>query len=185
MISRGRGSEQNVLWLRERHGDAFQLIVRSVADADACVRAVDDAEIVYHFAGQVAVTTSVTDPRHDFEVNALGTFNILEAARTSSHNPIVLYSSTNKVYGELDGVEVVEQDDRYALPTCLWVFPKPSRWIFIPPTAVPRDRQTSMSATMPGYMAFPRSCFDSRAFMASGRWEWRIRAGLRGSLSRR
>lgn len=108
------GSEQNVLWLRERHGDAFQLIVRSVADADACVRAVDDAEIVYHFAGQVAVTTSVTDPRHDFEVNALGTFNILEAARTSSHNPIVLYSSTNKVYGELEGVEVIEQDDRYA-----------------------------------------------------------------------
>ena len=108
------GSEQNVIWLRERHGDAFQLIVRSVADPDACIRAVDDAEIVYHLAGQVAVTTSVTDPRHDFEVNALGTFNILEAARRSTHNPILLYSSTNKVYGGLDGVQVVEETDRYA-----------------------------------------------------------------------
>jgi CDP-paratose 2-epimerase len=62
----------------------------------------------------VAVTTSVQDPRHDFEVNALGTFNVLEAARLSGRNPIVLYASTNKVYGGMEDVVTVEGDQGYA-----------------------------------------------------------------------
>jgi CDP-paratose 2-epimerase len=67
-----------------------------------------------HLAGQVAVTTSVIDPRDDFENNALGTFNTLEAARASGTNPIFIYTSTNKVYGGMEGVPVVERETRHA-----------------------------------------------------------------------
>jgi CDP-paratose 2-epimerase len=109
-----RGGEENIRWLRERHGESFRLIVRSVTDIEACERAVDDAEVVYHLAGQVAVTSSVYDPRHDFEVNALGTFNVLEAARRSTHQPIVIYASTNKVYGGLEHIPTIELDTRHA-----------------------------------------------------------------------
>jgi CDP-paratose 2-epimerase len=66
-----------------------------------------------HLAGQVAVTTSVTNPRDDFENNALGTFNVVEAARLSGRNPILIYASTNKVYGGMDDVEVVEDATRW------------------------------------------------------------------------
>jgi CDP-paratose 2-epimerase len=109
-----RGGEENIRWLREQHGESFRLMVRSVTDIEACERAVDDAEVVYHLAGQVAVTSSVSDPRHDFEVNALGTFNVLEAARRSSHRPVVVYASTNKVYGGLEHIPTIELDTRYA-----------------------------------------------------------------------
>src|SRR5262249_38577635 len=64
-------------------------------------------------AGQVAVTSSVEDPRADYEVNALGTFNVLEAARLSGRRPAVVFTSTNKVYGRLEGVAVVERGGRY------------------------------------------------------------------------
>ena len=68
---------------------------------------------MYHFAAQVAVTTSVRDPREDFEINALGTFNVLEAVRQRSPQAIVLYASTNKVYGGMESVEVAEDATRY------------------------------------------------------------------------
>jgi CDP-paratose 2-epimerase len=72
-----------------------------------------DAERVYHMAGQVAVTTSVLDPRDDFENNALGTFNLLEAVRTTAPQAIVFYASTNKVYGGMEEVATVEDKTRY------------------------------------------------------------------------
>src|SRR5262249_39797 len=72
------------------------------------------AWVVSHRAAQCAEPTSVPDPRHDFEVNALGTFNVLEAARRVSSNPVVVYSSTNKVYGKLADLGIVERDGRYA-----------------------------------------------------------------------
>jgi CDP-paratose 2-epimerase len=74
---------------------------------------VSKADIVFHFAAQVAVTTSVVDPREDFEINALGTFNVLEAIRQSGNKPIVLYSSTNKVYGGMEHVKIVERNGEY------------------------------------------------------------------------
>lgn len=70
--------------------------------------------MIVHLAGQVAVTTSVVDPRNDFEINALGTFNVLEAARLSGRDPIVIYASTNKVYGGMEEIRVVELASRYA-----------------------------------------------------------------------
>jgi CDP-paratose 2-epimerase len=112
-----RGTEKNVAWLRELHGDAFKLIVGDIRDSATCGSAVSDNEVIYHLAGQTAVTTSVTDPRSDFEVNALGTFNMLEAARQSGNRPILLYSSTNKVYGGMEDLPVVETATGYEFGT--------------------------------------------------------------------
>jgi CDP-paratose 2-epimerase len=110
-----RGTEANVAWLREQHGaELFQLIVGDVRDCDPLVEAVRGVDVVVHLAGQTAVTTSVADPRSDFEQNALGTFNVLEAARQAGTSPIVLYASTNKVYGGMEDLAVVEQETRYA-----------------------------------------------------------------------
>jgi len=110
-----RGAEANVAWLRDEHGgDGFELRVAYVRDDRALVEAVDGVDVVVHLAGQTAVTTSVQDPRSDFQDNALGTFNVLEAARKASSHPVVLYASTNKVYGEMTEAAVVEKDTRYA-----------------------------------------------------------------------
>jgi CDP-paratose 2-epimerase len=72
-------------------------------------------DFICHVAGQVAMTTSINNPRKDFETNALGTFNILEAARKFSPKSLIAYSSTNKVYGDLDWVKTIEDDKRYKL----------------------------------------------------------------------
>jgi CDP-paratose 2-epimerase len=110
-----QGADVNLTWLREKHGsDSFQLMVADVRDAAALYDAVQGADVVVHLAGQTAVTTSVEDPRSDFEQNALGTFNALEAARKTARKPIFLYSSTNKVYGGMEDVEVREKATRYA-----------------------------------------------------------------------
>ena len=108
-----RGTRANLDWLRQVHGTEWVLLQQDIRDAEALRLAAADADIIYHLASQVAVTTSVEDPRHDFEVNALGTFNVLEAARLSGNNPIVLYSSTNKVYGGMEDVVVVQTDTGY------------------------------------------------------------------------
>lgn len=108
------GSMQNINWLREEHGkDAFCLIEANVADFPSVQDACASADLIYHLAGQVAVTTSVAKPRDDFESNALGTFNVLEAARLAGNDPIVIYASTNKVYGGMEQIQVVEADERY------------------------------------------------------------------------
>ncbi len=111
------GTPRNIEWLKDTYGeDAFNLIVEDVRDADALLAPAAEADVVLHLAAQVAVTTSVIDPRDDFEVNALGTLNVLEAARQAPGRPIVIYSSTNKVYGDLDDVRVAEGETSYYLP---------------------------------------------------------------------
>nr|WP_290665548.1 GDP-mannose 4,6-dehydratase [Ardenticatena sp.] len=110
------GCEANVAWLNEvaaNTNGVLHLVRGDVADFDSLQRAAEGVQRIYHLAGQVAVTTSVQDPRADFEANALGTFNVLEAARLVADNPIVLYSSTNKVYGGMENVGVVEEATRY------------------------------------------------------------------------
>lgn len=108
------GCKSNLTWLRSKHGSAaFQLITANVTDSDAIRRAAEGMERIYHLAGQVAVTTSVKNPRKDFEDNALGTFNTLEAARISGSDPVFIFASTNKVYGGMDDVAVVEDEHRY------------------------------------------------------------------------
>ena len=112
-LSRPR-TDQNLGWLQERHGAALQFVHADVRDAAAMARAVPGHDVVYHLAGQVAVTTSVADPRADFEANALGTLNVLEAARLAEQPPVVFYASTNKVYGGMEHVRIVEGATRYS-----------------------------------------------------------------------
>ena len=108
------GAPKNITWLEESFGkDAFKLIVGDLRDDRLLTESVREADVIVHLAGQVAVTTSVINPREDFEANALGTFNALEAARLSERNPIFIYSSTNKVYGGMDDVEVTEEATRW------------------------------------------------------------------------
>jgi CDP-paratose 2-epimerase len=112
-FSRG-GAHRNLEWLSNAFGQgAFDVIVADVRDAAKIAEAARQADVIVHLAGQVAVTTSVVDPRDDFESNAIGTFNTLEAARLSGRNPIFLYSSTNKVYGGMEDVEIMEEPTRW------------------------------------------------------------------------
>jgi CDP-paratose 2-epimerase len=112
-LSRG-GAPKNLAWLEQKFGKgSFRLVTGDVRNAELLAETARDADVIAHLAGQVAVTTSVTDPRDDFECNALGTFNALEAARRSSREPIFLYASTNKVYGGMDDVAVVEDATRW------------------------------------------------------------------------
>lgn len=107
------GVERNLAWLQERHGGRIRFVRGDLRDFPAVAEVVRQAEVIFHLAAQVAVTTSLIDPRTDFEINALGTLNVLEAARQARHRPIILYTSTNKVYGAMEEVPVVEEATRY------------------------------------------------------------------------
>ncbi len=108
------GAPKNLAWLEQTFGkDAFRLIVGDIRDANSLAQTARGMDVIAHLAGQVAVTTSVIDPRQDFEANALGTFNALEAARLSGSDPVFLYASTNKVYGGMEDVPIVEDATRW------------------------------------------------------------------------
>lgn len=109
------GAESNLSWLEPQGNLSF--VKADLRDAGQIVdvfRQHSDTELILHLAGQVAVTTSVADPRSDFEANALGTFNVLEATRQAGIKAPFVYSSTNKVYGAMEDAEVVDEDDHYA-----------------------------------------------------------------------
>jgi CDP-paratose 2-epimerase len=108
-----RGVERNLRWLQATHGDAVQVEVADVRDAATLRKAVRNARQVFHFAAQVAVTTSLDDPIDDFSVNAQGTVNLLEALRTRQDPPPLVFTSTNKVYGGLDDVGLRATNRRY------------------------------------------------------------------------
>jgi len=111
-----KGAQANLDWIRqETPGVDFEFIRGDVRDFEAIQSAVEGKEVVVHLAAQVAVTSSVSDPIYDFSVNANGTFNVLEAVRLCGNKPLVIYASTNKVYGEIENVEVMEQSDKYIL----------------------------------------------------------------------
>ena len=108
----------NLRWLREELGaDGFVLVeadVRDSAAVEAAFVAHGPVDVVLHLAGQVAVTTSIVDPRDDYETNVLGSFNLLEATRRLAPEAAFLNVSTNKVYGQLEGHRLEEQELRYA-----------------------------------------------------------------------
>lgn len=108
-----QGVETNLQWLTEQHGELLQIEVADMRDFRSLKRVLDGVTQVYHFAAQVAVTTSITGARHDFEVNAAGTVNLLEAIRMLPHPPPLLLTSTNKVYGNLDGLDLKDCGSRY------------------------------------------------------------------------
>ena len=107
------GSERNVAWLSAAFGQALEVRVADVRDGDAVRAAVRRASMVYHFAAQVAVTTSLVDPRADFEVNVGGTLQVLEALRELDEPPPLLFASTNKVYGTMPDLAVASNGMRY------------------------------------------------------------------------
>jgi CDP-paratose 2-epimerase len=107
------GVERNIAWLREQHGDRVHVEIADIRDAEGLRAAVRFAERIFHFAAQVAVTTSLRDPRHDFEVNVGGTLNLLEAIRARENPPPLLFTSTNKVYGGLADLALEQNCARY------------------------------------------------------------------------
>lgn len=107
------GVSHNVRWLRSLGGRRLEVQSGDVRDAAAVRSAAAEADEIYHFAAQVAVTSSVDDPAHDFNVNAQGTFNVLEGARLSGRHPFVLFTSTNKVYGSLRRIPVEIDGSHY------------------------------------------------------------------------
>jgi CDP-paratose 2-epimerase len=107
------GVEENLEWLKRTHGDRLHPFIADVRDLSGIEAAFIDAKAVFHFAAQTAVTTSLVHPLDDFEVNARGTINVLEAVRKAGRQIPVIFSSTNKVYGGLDDVAIIERDGRY------------------------------------------------------------------------
>jgi CDP-paratose 2-epimerase len=107
------GVEHNLAWLKQQHGDLLSVEAADVQDAHALRTAVDRADRVFHFAAQVAVTTSLVHAVHDFEVNARGTLNLLEALRDQDDPPPLVFTSTNKVYGGLPDVKLRLNGQRY------------------------------------------------------------------------
>jgi CDP-paratose 2-epimerase len=98
--------QRNVAWLRQSFGSRAELQVGDVRDERVVTEAVQDVDHVFHFAAQVAVTTSLTDPMADFDVNARGTLRVLEAVRRRAQPPTVFFTSTNKVYGDLSRISL-------------------------------------------------------------------------------
>ena len=108
-----KGGQANLDWLHAEHGDKLQFVQADIRDYNSLCQQIAGADAVLHLASQVAVTTSVQDPREDFEINALGTFNVVEAVRNHAPQAAVLYASTNKVYGGMEEARVVDQGERY------------------------------------------------------------------------
>jgi CDP-paratose 2-epimerase len=107
------GVASNLGWLTGMYGNAFTIEVGDIRDYAAVERVVANAAAVFHFAAQVAVTSSLSQPREDFLVNAKGTLNVLEALRTQPRHPPLLFTSTNKVYGSMANMQLGEERLRY------------------------------------------------------------------------
>ncbi len=108
------GSDKNLEWLRQIGKIEFiKQDITNYGGVKIAINAHKDVDIIYHMAAQVAVTTSVIKPRRDFEINAIGTFNLLEAVRELKINPVIVYASTNKVYGEMADLGIIEKAGKY------------------------------------------------------------------------
>lgn len=115
-----QGTESNLEWLKSQ--GQFQFVKADTKDSEPLTKAVSDfqPDVIFHLAGQVAMTTSLENPRRDFDTNVVGGFNLLEAVRLKSPKSIIVYSSTNKVYGDLEFAGFEEKETRYICPR----FPK-------------------------------------------------------------
>ena len=107
------GVAENLDWLHAVHGARVEAVVADIGEHTALEAAAAGAKAVFHFAAQVAVTTSLVQPRNDFAVNVVGTINLLEALRTRNPDAPLIFASTNKVYGDLAHVGLVHEADTY------------------------------------------------------------------------
>lgn len=108
-----KGTTTNLEYLQEKFPHLQFIHADIRVDKDRIVDVINDVDVVYHLAAQVAVTSSVSNPWEDFNINALGTFHILEAIRESKKQPILIFASTNKVYGGMEDIEIEEKNNRY------------------------------------------------------------------------
>lgn len=108
-----RGVSRNLQWLQRTHGERLEVEIGTVRDPETARRAVRGAHVIYHFAAQVAVTTSFEDPVQDAGVNLFGTLAMLEAARLHAPSAPFVFTSTNKVYGGLEDVALTLDGDQY------------------------------------------------------------------------
>lgn len=107
------GVERNLAWLKERHPDRISVVVGDTRHEDEVAAAAAEAKAVFHMAAQVAVTTSLVDPREDFDINVRGTLHLLDALRRRDEPPPIVFASTNKVYGDLADVALDRTNDAY------------------------------------------------------------------------
>lgn len=107
------GVDANLAWLQATHGDRVEPCIADILDGPILAEAVARAKGVFHFAAQVAVTTSLIAPDEDFSANLVGTFRLLEAVRRTDPSTPVVFASTNKVYGDLNAVELEHRGDMY------------------------------------------------------------------------
>ena len=107
------GVERNLAWLKQRHPARIHEVVADIRDRDTLAWAANEAQAVFHLAAQVAVTTSLDAPRDDFEINVLGTFNLLETLRRKSRATPLVFASTNKVYGDLAELRFTAERESY------------------------------------------------------------------------
>ena len=107
------GVEQNLKWLQQEYGEALMIQIADIREKRLLEECVKHADQVFHFAAQVAVTSSISSPEHDLEVNILGTFNLLEAIRKAPQQPPLVFTSTNKVYGDLNDLGLSTDATRY------------------------------------------------------------------------
>jgi CDP-paratose 2-epimerase len=107
------GVDRNLEWLKKRHPNKISAVVGDIRDETTVADAAGEAQAVFHMAAQVAVTTSLADPREDFEINIRGTLNLLDALRRRNEKVPLVFASTNKVYGDLADVELDKTNDAY------------------------------------------------------------------------
>jgi len=109
-----KGTNKNLDWLKQIHGDKLKFINGDVRKLEDLTPTTKDVDLILHTAAQVAVTTSILNPLDDFSINAIGTLNVLEAARLSNNNPIIMFTSTNKVYGNnVNLIDLAEKQTQY------------------------------------------------------------------------
>lgn len=109
-----KGAILNINWLTHLFNKNLEIVQGDIRiDTGRLEDLIEKVDVVYHLAAQVAVTNSIIDPREDFEINIFGTFNVLEAIRNSSNKPILIYSSTNKVYGKMEDLTLITKKSRY------------------------------------------------------------------------
>lgn len=118
-----KGTRENVKWLQRQYGEKsvrVRIVEGDIRNFEELKKAISGQDLVVHLAAQVAVTTSVVNPREDFEINALGSFNVLEGVRQNSPQAVLLFASTNKVYGGMEEVKIIKKGKKYIyrdLPT--------------------------------------------------------------------
>ncbi len=105
--------ETNVRWLKRQFRKNLLVTIADVRNFTKLKNAVKGKDVIFHCAGQTAVTTSIEDPRQDYEMNAQGTFNVLESMRQLHYKGMMFYCSTNKVYGEMSRVRTTSRGKRY------------------------------------------------------------------------